>query len=123
MEGRSLTSGLLVQGAKCEEIGVSLVTPTAIRRLQRKLYVKAKREPEFRFYQLYDKVYRLDILHHAYALAKSNGGAPGVDGVTFADIESQGLEQWLSALHDDLHAKTYRPSPVRRGSASQAWRG
>ena len=93
---------------------MSLATPEAIRRLQRKLYVKAKREPEYRFYQLYDKVYRLDILQHAYALAQCNGGAPGVDGMRFADIEAQGLEQWLLGLQHDLHAKTYRPSPVRR---------
>ncbi len=105
---------MLSYGDKCEEIGVSLRTPDSIRRLQRKLYVKAKREPEFRFHQLYDKVYRLDILQHAYALARSNDGAPGVDGVTFADIKSQGLEQWILDLQHDLHAKTYQPSPVRR---------
>jgi len=105
---------MLSQGVKYEEIGVSLTTPQAIRRLQRKLYVKAKREPEFRFYQLYDKVYRRDILRHAYAVAKANGGSAGVDGATFADVESQGLESWLDGLQQDLHDKTYKPSPVRR---------
>jgi RNA-directed DNA polymerase len=93
---------------------VSLATPEKVRRLQRKLYVKAKQEPEFRFYQLYDKVYREDILEFAYRLSRSNGGAPGVDGVSFADIELRGLEGWLGKLREDLHEKTYRPQPVRR---------
>lgn len=93
---------------------MSLVTPERIRRLQRKLYVKAKGEPSFRFYQLYDKVYREDILEHAYLLCKSNGGAPGVDGVTFEGIEEQGLTEWLAGLRKELHDKTYRPSAVRR---------
>lgn len=93
---------------------MSLETPEKIRRLQRKLYVKAKNEPSFRFYQLYDKVYREDILDHAYRLCRSNGGAAGVDGVTFADIESRGLAEWLAALRKDLHDQTYRPSAVRR---------
>ncbi len=93
---------------------MSLVTPESIRRLQRKLYVKAKAEPAFRFYQLYDKVWRADILAHAYALARANAGAPGVDGVTFAMIEAAGLETWLAGLREDLRAKRYRPRPVRR---------
>ncbi len=74
---------------------MSLKTPEKIRQFQRKLYVKAKAEPEFRFYALYDKIYRDDILRHAYRAAKANGGSPGVDGVTFADIEAAGLEAWL----------------------------
>jgi len=96
------------------EIGVSLATPDKIRNLRRKLYLKAKQEPAFRFYQLYDKVYRADVLQHAYALCKANGGATGVDGVTFDDIESAGLAEWLGRLGKELHDKTYRPDPVRR---------
>ena len=95
-------------------MATSLQTPENIRRLQRKLYLKAKAEPAFRFYLLYDKIYREDILCHAYDLARSNKGAPGVDGVTFAMVEAAGLEGWLAGLRDDLHAKTYRPEPVRR---------
>lgn len=102
------------KGAKGKEIGVSLKTPESIRQLQRKLYVAAKQQPKRRFHQLYDKIYRADILEHAYALARSKTGAPGVDGVTFEDIESTGLEEWLSGLRKELHDKTYKPSPVRR---------
>src|SRR5829696_1168544 len=93
---------------------MSLQTPEQIRTLQRKLYRKAKAEPAYRFYLLYDKIHRADILRHAYALARSNGGAPGVDGITFARIEAAGLEEWLAGLREDLVAKTYRPAPVRR---------
>ena len=93
---------------------MSLATPEKIRTLQRKIYIKAKAEPNFRFYQLYDKVWRADILAHAYRQARANAGAAGVDGVTFAMIEAAGAEEWLSGLGEDLRQKTYRPQPVRR---------
>jgi RNA-directed DNA polymerase len=93
---------------------MSLTTPDKIRNLQRKLYYKAKAEPAFRFYLLYDKICREDILVHAYRLARFNAGAPGVDGMTFARIEEQGLEAWLAGLRAELVSKTYRPDPVRR---------
>jgi RNA-directed DNA polymerase len=93
---------------------MSLETPEKIRSLQRKLYRKAKAEPTYRFYLLYDKIYREDILRHAYELARANAGAPGVDGQTFADIELSGLEEWLAGLREELVSKTYRPAPVRR---------
>ena len=91
-----------------------LETPEKIRSLQRKLYVKAKAEPEYRFYLLYDKVCREDILEHAYKLAKGNRGAPGVDGVTFAQIEEAGVKEWLSGIRQELCEKRYEPQPVRR---------
>jgi group II intron reverse transcriptase/maturase len=92
----------------------TLETPKKIRDLQRALYMRAKKEPKFRFYALYDKVYRADILEHAYRLARANGGAPGPDGVTFAQIERIGPTVMLEELHDALKTKTYRPGPVRR---------
>ena len=93
---------------------MSLQTPDKIRILQRKLYLKAKAEPDYRFYLLYDKIYREDILHHAYDLMRANDGAPGVDGVSFAMIEAQGREEWLTGIRKELLEKTYRPAPVRR---------
>ena len=93
---------------------MSLTTPEKIETLQRKLYAKAKAEPGFRFYRLYDKVYRADILAHAYAQAKANKGASGVDGVGFETIEAQGLGEWLARLGEELRDRTYRPEPVRR---------
>src|ERR1700721_1020285 len=93
---------------------MNLATPERIRSLQRKLYCKAKADPAFRFYTLYDKICRPDILEHAYARARANAGAPGVDGVTFATIEASGLEEWLAGLREELVTKTYRPMPVRR---------
>jgi RNA-directed DNA polymerase len=93
---------------------MSLATPEKIRILQRKLYCKAKAEPSFRFYLLYDKIYREDILQHAYALARANAGAAGVDGESFAEIEAAGVEKWLAGLSEELISERYRPAPVRR---------
>ena len=92
----------------------TLETPDSIRKLQRALYQRAKNEPRFRAYALYDKVYRPDILAHAYALVKANGGAPGPDRCTFAEIEADGRERLLEELRDELKTQTYRPGPVRR---------
>ena len=93
---------------------MSLETPIKIREFQRKLYTKAKQEPVYRFYLLYDKVCREDILAHAYAMAKANGGAPGVDGEGFAEIEAAGREGWLAKLKQELIEERYRPQAVRR---------
>src|SRR6058998_1728516 len=93
---------------------MSLETPERIRSLQRKLYCKAKAEPAFRFYLLYDKIHREDILNHAYALARANAGATGVDGESFAAVAAAGEEAWLAGLRQELITKTYRPAPVRR---------
>src|ERR1017187_3004746 len=93
---------------------MSLETPDKIRNLQRKLYCKAKAEPAFRFYLLYDKICREDILRHAYALARANAGAPGVDGVTFAQIDAYGVDAWLAGVREEIVSKTYRPEPGRR---------
>ena len=93
---------------------MSLETPDKIRTLQRKLYGKAKADPSFRFYLLYDKICREDILNHAYRLTRANAGAPGVDGMTFERIEAQGSGAWLASLREELVLKTYRSMPVRR---------
>src|SRR4029453_14284419 len=98
---------------------MSLATPDSIRKLQRKLYLKAKDERAFRFYLLYDKICREDILRHAYDLARANKGAPGVDGVTFAMIEAVGREEWLPAVRKDPAPQTSRPPPRRRGGSPQ----
>ncbi len=92
-----------------------LTTPEEIRTLQRKLYTKAKQEPAYRFYALYDKVWRADTLMFAYRLVRANKGSPGVDGMDFEDIEQKtGIETFLSELAQDLKGRTYHPSPVRR---------
>jgi RNA-directed DNA polymerase len=94
---------------------MSLITPNTIRTLQRKLYAKAKQEPAYRFYALYDKISRDDILSHAWRLVRANRGSPGVDGVSFEAIESGiGVATLLRELARDLKDKTYRAQPVRR---------
>jgi RNA-directed DNA polymerase len=95
-------------------IDESLEPPDKVRELRIKLYRKAKSEPGYRFYQLYDKVYREDVLIRAWTLAKANQGAPGVDGESFEGIESKGVMEWLNGLRQELHDKTYQPQPVRR---------
>jgi RNA-directed DNA polymerase len=87
---------------------VSLATPEKIRTLQRALYVKAKQEPTRRFHFLYDKVWREDILAHAYALSRANGGVPGVDGETFGHIDVYGVERWLDELREEIRTGGYK---------------
>jgi RNA-directed DNA polymerase len=91
-----------------QEIGVRLVTPEKIRTLQRALYVKAKQEPRRRFHVLYDKVWREDILAHAYACCRANGGAPGGDGETFTGIEADGVDRWLGVVREEVGTGRYR---------------
>jgi hypothetical protein len=93
---------------------VSLATPEKIRTLQRALYAKAKQEPTRRFHFLYDKVWREDILADAYASCRANGGAPGVDGETFARIEEYGVVRWLTAVREEIRTERYKPRPVKR---------
>ena len=93
---------------------MSLPTLQKVEKLQRALHAKAKESPEFRFYSLYDKVYRTDVLAVAYERCKANGGAAGVDGETFEDIERYGETNWLGELAEELRNKTYRSSAVRR---------
>jgi RNA-directed DNA polymerase len=93
---------------------MSLTTPEKIRDFQRKLYVKAKEEPNCRFYSLHDKIYRTDILEHAYRSARANMGAPGVDRVTFEQVEAEGWKDWVGRLREELRDGRYEPKPVRR---------
>ncbi len=93
---------------------MSLLPPQTVRKLQEALHTKAKRAPGYRFYALYDKLYRPDVLAHAYERCRANGGAAGVDGQTFADIEGYGVGRWLGELAEELHRKAYRPQAVRR---------
>src|SRR2546426_7232350 len=93
---------------------MSLSTPESVQKLQTALHDKAKGSPSFRFYALYDKVHRKDILIYAYECCKANGGAAGVDGQRFEDIEAYGVERWLDELAQELKSRTYQPLPVRR---------
>ena len=93
---------------------MSLTTPVTVQKLQMALHAKAKGSPAFRFYSLYDKVSRKDVLAHAYACSKANKGSAGVDGQTFEDIEAYGLDRWLGELAEELRNKTYRRQAVSR---------
>ena len=93
---------------------MSLTPPSKVGKLQEALHAKAKKASTYRFYALYDKVYRIDVLLHAYQCCRANDGSPGVDGQTFEDIEAYGLMKWLDELTEELRSETYRPQAVRR---------
>src|SRR4029077_4865841 len=115
---------------RTEGLAMSLTTPFSVQKLQTALHAKAKESPDFRFYALYDKVYRKDVLAFAYERCKANGGAAGGDGQKFediggggtrdrlgqthGDIEAYGEERWLDELAQELKKRTYQPLPVRR---------
>jgi RNA-directed DNA polymerase len=113
MEGRGLSSRLTQDVARNGRLG-NLATPLSVQKLQTALHAKAKENPSFRFYALYDKLYRTDVLQYAYACCKANQGAPGVDGMRFEDIEAYGLERWLGELALELRKETYEPEAIRR---------
>ena len=113
VEGRGLGSRQTQDVGKDRRLG-NLSTPSSVQKLQKALHAKAKAAPDFRFYALYDKIYREDILAHAYAQCRSNKGAPGVDGQEFADVEAYGIERWLGELAQALKEETYQPDPIRR---------
>ena len=93
---------------------MSLSPPLKVGKLQAALHTKAKNSPDYRFYALYDKLYRRDVLDFTYERCRANGGAPGIDGQSFADIESYGKDRWLDELAEELREESYRPLPVRR---------
>jgi group II intron reverse transcriptase/maturase len=92
----------------------NLATPEIVQKLQTALRAKAKGELDLRFYALYDKIYRKDVLEHAYACCRANKGAAGIDGVRFEDIDAYGADRWLGELADTLRKKSYRPQAVKR---------
>src|SRR6516164_6271161 len=96
----------------------NLSTPKSVQKLQTALHAKAKAEADYRFYALYDKISRADILAHAYAQCRSNKGAPGIDGQDFADIEAYGVERWLAELALALRQETYRPEKSRSSAGN-----
>ena len=94
---------------------MSLAKPIeSVEKLQTSLQTKAKAEPAFRFYTLWDKVYRKDVLLEAYQRCRANAGAPGVDRETFEAIETQGVERWLGTLREELSSGNYVPRPLLR---------
>ncbi len=112
-EGRGLSSEPTLKVGKDRRLG-NLATPESVQRLQTALHAKAKGEPGFRFYALYDKTYRQDVLEHAYACCRANKGAAGVDGLTFEAVEAYGRERWIGELAQQLREESYRPEAVRR---------
>ena len=103
---------------------MNLATPESVRKLQRALYAKAKANPACRFYTLFDKIYRKDVLQTAWNRCRANGGSSGVDGQSFAGIEAKGVEAWLEQLAQELRTKTYRLSKIawRRWRPSSCWK-
>ena len=92
----------------------NLSTPDSVQKLQTALHAKAKAEAGYRFYTLYDKIYREDILAHAWVQCRSNDGAPGVDAEDFTAVEAYGVQRWLGELALVLREESYRPDPIRR---------
>src|ERR1700691_1326706 len=112
-EGRDHTSRPTQEVARNGRLG-NLATPLSVQKLQTVLHAKAKENPGFRFYALYDKLYRTDVLQYAYACCKANQGVAGVDGERFEDIEAYGTDRWLGELAQDLREKRYKAQTVRR---------
>jgi RNA-directed DNA polymerase len=113
VEGRGLSSRQTQYVVRTWRLG-NLSTPIRVQKLQMALDAKAKAEAGYRFYALYDKIYREDVLAHAYAQCRSNRGAPGVDRQDFAEIDAYGAQKWLGELALALRQETYRPDPIRR---------
>lgn len=113
VEGRGLSSRATQDVARERGLG-NLSTPESVQKLQAALHAKAKQAPEFRFYALYDKLYRADVLAQAYRHCRANGGVPGVDGQQFEDIEAYGVEGWLGELAQELKQKRYQAEAIRR---------
>jgi RNA-directed DNA polymerase len=114
-EERGPSSRRTQEVARSPEIeSMILEPPESVQKLQTALQAKAKEAPGYRFYLLYDKLYRKDVLGYAYRCCRANAGAPGVDGQDFADIEKYGEERWLGELAETLRRKTYRAEAVRR---------
>src|ERR1700758_5428724 len=113
-EGRGLGSRPTYEAATARRLAMSLVPPEKVGKLQETLHAKAKRAPDYRFYALYDKVYRAEVLLYAYQCCRSNGGAAGVDGQTFDDIEAYGVLKWLGGLAGRTRRKPDRPQGAPR---------
>jgi RNA-directed DNA polymerase len=114
VEGRGLGSRVTLDATRTGRLAMSLEPPEKVRKLRTALHAKAKAAPSYRFYLLYDKLYREDVLAYAYRVCKAHRGAPGVDSQTFAEIEAYGEERWLGVLAEELRNRTYCPQAVRR---------